>query len=190
MADGIERCKDPADPERCRSVARGSQCMMKAAPGAQNCPLHGGTSTVSKNNRKELYNLQLSKWRAKLLTLGSSSAILNIRDEIGVSRLCLQELLEKCNDGNELIIYEPNISRLTMNISKLVSECFKLESHMGQLLDKAALSAFAGKVIDIICTHVDDEDLRKTIAGEIVMAAQSAGTQDDETTESTGEEDL
>lgn len=183
MADGIKRCTDPADPERCKGTAKGSQCMMKVVPGTEYCPMHGGRIQENVNNRKELNNLRLTKWRAKLIEQTSSPAILCIRDEIGVARICLQEIMEKCDSANELIIYEPNISRLVMNISKLVDNCFKLETGMGQLLDKAALAVFAGKVIDVICTNIDDEELRKKIAGEIVMISQQAGKDEPATEE-------
>lgn len=186
MADGIERVTDMADPNRCKGVARGSQCTMKALPNTEYCPMHGGRIQENSNNRKEIHNLKLTKWAARLSQMANSSSIFSLRDEIGVMRITLEELLNKCSDANELLIYEPNICRLTMNIGKLVKDFHSIEQNMGQLLSKQALMDFAGQVVDIICQKIDDEALRKEIAGEIITIACEAGN---ESSDDDGEED-
>jgi hypothetical protein len=148
---------------------------MKAVPGGKYCPMHGGRHEEKAQNAEEVRNLRLSKWKGELARLGNSPAIYSLRDEIGVMRLTLQEMVNRCENANELLVWEPNISRLTMNIGRLVKDFHSLEANLGQLLDKQALIEFGGKIIDIICDKIKDEELRKEIAGAILVEVRYAG---------------
>jgi len=174
----FERVSDPTDPRRCQGNDARGQCQMVAIDGSNYCIRHGGHNAVVSREKEALKNLKLTKFKARLAELGSSSHLMSLRDEIAIVRMTLEETVNQCEGPSDLITMSGQIAALVGNIEKLVKSCHSIEEKTGHLLSKDALSNFAGKVIDIIVRHVADEDARRIIAGEIVDAV--SGEQPDE----------
>jgi hypothetical protein len=169
--NSFERVKDPADPRRCQGSSKGSQCTIVAVEGSKYCKMHGGASVANKAKRDELRNLKLSKFKARLVQLGNSTDIMSLRDEIAITRMTLEELINSCEGPSDLITFSGQISAMVNNVGKLVKDCHSIEEKTGHLLGRDALMQFAGNVIDIIIKHVADENIRRAIAADIVEAA-------------------
>lgn len=176
--DKFERIKEPDQSNRCQGNDAKGQCTMVAIEGSTYCIRHGGHSVARAVEKGELRNLKISKFKARLAVLGNSDNLMSLRDEIAVMRMTLEELVESCAGPADLIINCGQIAALVGNIGKLVKDCHSIEEKTGHLLSKDALSNFAGKVIDIIVTHVDDENVRRAIAGEIVNAVSESSNPD------------
>ncbi len=166
----FERITSPDDPRRCQSNDANGQCKFVRVEGSEYCNQHGGHHAITRERKEGLRNLKLTKFKARLAILGNSSHLMSLRDEIAVVRMTLEELINSCEGASDLIMMSGQIAALVNNIGKLVKDCHSIEEKTGHLLSKDTLSQFAGKVIDIVVKHVEDEDARRRIAGDIVHA--------------------
>ena len=156
------------DPNQCQHIIpTQGQCPLKACPGGQYCPAHGGNAGVQAAEKKSLRNYQLNKFRVRTAELGNSSEILSLKDEIGILRLLIEEKINQCHDQTELMLMSGPLSDLIMKVDRVVTSCNKLESKLGNFLDKTAILNFAQQIIKIICNNVDDELVIEKISEEI-----------------------
>jgi hypothetical protein len=175
MAD-IVKCNELDDPNRCQAVNSQGQCRNKAVCTddgiyGEYCLAHGGNKFLQKHQQAGIRNYQLDKFKARLSRHATSPALKNLRDEIAILRMMMEERLNRCDTPMDLILYSGPISDLVMKIEKIVASCHKLEGSMGQLLDKSALLQFASEVIDIIGTEVNetitDKELGEVLIGKV-----------------------
>lgn len=93
---------------------------------------------------------KLLKWQERVSQFAEHSEAKNLRDEIGILRMMLEERLNMCTDSQELMMHSSVISSLVEKIERTVLSCHKLEDSMGSLLDKSILIQFADRVISIV----------------------------------------
>jgi hypothetical protein len=167
-----QRIEHEFDPERCKStITIGSnqkQCNFKRVQGSDYCQIHGGnkvTESIEKNNLK-MY--RLTKWQARLAEFSSSSELKSLTNEIGILRICLEEMLNQCNSATILICYSDKISSLATNIEKLVNSCHKLDLSLGQYLDQTQAINLVETIITIINSnnHIAGAD-KESLASDI-----------------------
>lgn len=172
MASGdykIEKVSDPADPMRCQAVIKSQgQCPNKATVLGGFCAAHGGNKAIVAQEKENIRNYQVAKWQTKLNRHADSPRIKNLRDEIAILRMTLEERLNRCHDESELLLQSHVISDLVGRIERLVKTCHTLEGSMGQLLDKQAVLNFASGVIKIISDELQDEEVLNRIADKII----------------------
>lgn len=164
---------DKDDPRRCQGVkpTRG-QCDNKAMDNSNFCPAHGGNLGRDKAKRQELRNYRLAKFNSRLVELGSSEGIMSLRDEIAILRIMLEEKWNSAKDTFDLIMMSGPIGDLVMKVEKLVTSANKLESKLGNHLDKTKILQFAQTIVQIIGQHVTDEETLETIAEEILTTLE------------------
>lgn len=168
----FERC-EPDDPNRCQASGDKGQCTYKAIDGFQYCPRHNA-SRKAEAQRESLRNYRLGKFQARVEEFADSDKVKCLREEIGITRILLEEIINQCNTGVDMIMYSNKISDLVTRIDKLVNSCHRLEQSTGMLLDKQALQQLADNIITIITKHVDD-DAAGAIATEIMETLLTAG---------------
>jgi len=122
--------------------------------------MHGGQ--IGKSTEAKMYRLQ--KYQARLTELKDHEAALSLRNEIGILRMTLEEILNKCDNAVDLMIHSAKISRLVQDIGKLVVESKKLEAGLGNLLDRQVVLTLASAIIDVIGEIIDDPDQLAQIA--------------------------
>jgi hypothetical protein len=157
-----ESIDSPTDPYRCQATGRRGQCSfrgIKLADGSYGtrCILHGGNKQVEAETAKSLKQYRLTKWQAKLDRFSESTIIKSLREEIGILRILLEERLNQTHDTPDLILQSGPISDLVLKIEKIVTSCHKLESRMGQHLDKAAVIQLASRFVAIISEELADQ---------------------------------
>lgn len=167
MSEDIKRVKDEADPNRCQATNSQGQCMNVSVEHGDMCLAHGGNMQENKHKRIELNNYRLDKQYARAKNFAESEHSKNLRDEIGILRMVLEEKLNQVSDNFDLVLNAGPISDLILKIEKLVTSCHKLEGSMGQLLDKPAILTFASEVIKIITDVISDEMQVSIIANKI-----------------------
>ncbi len=163
MPGGFTKTPYEEHPNRCQAVNVQGQCRnlgIELLNGGYtaNCLAHGGNKQRDSQKALSLRNYRVDKWRAKLQRLGNTPDIKNLRDEIGILRLLMEERLNKCADATDLILQSGPISDLVMKIEKVVASCHKLEGSMGMLLDKQAILQFAQTVIGIIAAELEGQE--------------------------------
>lgn len=173
----ISKVADPADPTRCKTATQDGQCLNKAVPGCNNCMIHGGAGQLVAQAGVGLKNYRLSKFQAQVARMGNSDGVKSLRDEIGILRMIMEEQLNRCEDASDLMIASHTITDLVLKIEKVVVSCTKLESSLGQTMDKQALLNFASQVIGIIGNHVTDSETLDAISDNILKALSSTETE-------------
>ena len=147
----VKRCSDPDDPNRCQAQKRDSdQCMNLSMLGSKYCPVHGGNQGLIAQKKEDLFNYRLTKFKERIQDFATNPNIKNLREEIGVTRLMLESLINECKNANDLLMHSSKISGLIRDISSLVNSSHKLESSMGVLLDKMSAVQLSQEIVTII----------------------------------------
>lgn len=165
---------DDEDLDRCTAVAGGGQCNLRAVPGSKFCPAHGGNKAFHAIKKQEMRNYRLSKSKARfqqrLIQLGNNDNITSLRDEIAILRIMIEERINSCADAQELMMISSPLSDLIMKVEKVVVSCNKLESKLGNLLDRTKAVQFAQIIVQIIGNYITDEEQLDKISDEILQA--------------------
>lgn len=168
MENKFTRC-EADDPGRCQSILKGGQgqCPYKAVEGFKFCPLHHGRE-LSAEKKNRVNNYRLDKYQARVNEFADNDAVKSLREEIGIMRMLLEEIVNQCHSTTDLILFQPKISDLVMRVEKLVVSCQRLETANHMLLDKTAVIHLANIVVQIIGTHIPNEDTVGAIGTQIV----------------------
>jgi len=165
----IQKVSYAADPRRCQaSMSNSAQCMNVAVEGGTVCLVHGGNRQIASIENQSIYKFRVAQWRNRIGEFQEISNIKSLREEIGVLRLLLEELVNNCRTDLDLILRASAISDMVMKIERVVLSCNKLEASMGQHLDKAALMQFASQIVEVITNRLDDTEIVNAIAIDIL----------------------
>ena len=165
MAEGLIVCA-PDDPNRCQSVTAFGQCTKLSLEGATDCQMHINRQSV--RNKDLINGYHLTKWQARLDRLADANGVRSLRTEIGVLKMTLESVLQRCQSDEDLIEYSNKIMALTEKIEKVVLSCSRLERTTGMMLDKTAALQIAGNICTIIGNHVDDPVAIEAITTQII----------------------
>ena len=148
----IERCSDEDDPDRCQGQQRDSnQCMNKSLKGSNFCAVHGGNKALAIKEKDDSMMFRLTQFKARVQDFATNPGIKGLREEIGITRMILEELLNgKCKTATDLLMHSSKISSLIRDISILVQATHKLESSMGILLDKMSAIQLSQEIVVVI----------------------------------------
>lgn len=160
----IEKATDPAD--QCQAVNHIGQCQNKKVVGCDFCYSHGGNGFIKKQEEQALNNYRLNKFHARLKEMRSSSTIKDLRDEIGILRLMLEERFNSFANSNEMILQSGAIGDLVMKIEKLVTSCHKLDEKTKMVVDKATVITIAEQLIASVSKNVKDSDATDKIIAD------------------------
>lgn len=159
----VKRATGPAD--RCQFVTRTGQCNCAREGLADFCASHGGAITVKP---KRIY--ALTHYKARLERFADDPNRKTLHEELGILRMMLESILNRCSDDHELIMQSGPISELVGKVERLVISADKLDQRAGQLLDKSVLLKFASSVVDIIANHFGDDPRVNQVADDILKA--------------------
>jgi len=137
-------------------------------PGANHCARHGGNMANPKE--KHLRNYRLTKWKNRVGELADSQGIKSLREEVGILRIIMEEMLNQCEDATDLLLYSSRMADLVMKIEKVVISCDKMESKMGMLLSRESVLQLAGEFVSIIADQVDDMEVIDAISMKMIQA--------------------
>jgi hypothetical protein len=165
MADNIKICA-PDDPNRCQGVTAFGQCNKLSIEGRERCPMHDGAKSIK--DRKEIQGYQIAKWQVRLDRLAGAESVRSLRTEIGVLKMTLEALLNRCHDEDDLIEKESAFSNLIMKIEKIVVSCSRLERTTGMMLDKTAALQIAANICNIIGEELSDPAQIERITDKII----------------------
>lgn len=156
-------------PDRCQSLMSGvGQCNNVKVPGGDFCIIHGGGRVLSSQRKEAARNYQLTKFKARVNEFADSTAAKSLREEIGIARMQLEFIVNKCNDETDLLMQSEKISKLITQIQLLVMSCQKLEEKAGSLLDKTQLFVICESIVTIIADHVTDPEVLDIVASKIM----------------------
>ena len=119
-----------------------------------------------------LYRLQI--WQQRLDEFAESNDASTLKAEIGILRMTLESILNKCTTSSDLLLYSNKISDLAVKIEKLIASSHRIERSLGNLLDRTAALNFAEKVITVVSAHIDDPAVIDIISSGIIDALKEA----------------
>lgn len=184
------RCTDPYDPKRCQAVHETMQCPYMAVEGRKFCPRHVGQAGLPDNARSSRYEYRLGKFHSRVKDFAENPMIKNLRDEIGVLRVILEELMTQCNDSQELLFASGKITMIIDKIRDLVRTAHDLDTKLGNQLSKVQVVETAETILSIVCQHVKDPSalakIADALAAKIFTRAADAFPSSDVIIESTG----
>jgi len=170
----LERC-EPDNPKRCQAVCGGAtgQCPYLAVPGFKHCKMHHGQE-LSSQRKAQKHQYNLGKWQARIEEFEGHEQIRSLRSEIGITKMVLEAVVNKCEDAHELMMNSSKISELVSKIEKLVPLMQKMEDHAGITLDKAAVLQLADTIAAIMADYLEDPDDKAECADRIISAIVEA----------------
>ena len=157
---------------RCEATIVNGQCRNIKEGGTNFCFLHGANKGIAKANSEIQRNYRLGRWQERINQLADNDQIKSLREEVGILRMMMEEILTKCEDSTDLLLYSSRISDLAMKIERLVISCDRLENRMGQLLSKRAVLQLAGEYVQIINTFVTDPETMEQIGTQMLAVTQ------------------
>lgn len=155
--------------ERCEATVKSGQCPYKKARGTNHCEMHGANSGENARRVEVARNYRLQRWQQRVGELADNQSIKSLREEVGILRMLLEEMLNQCETSLDLLLYSQKMSDLVMKIEKLVTSCDKLENRMGLLLDKNSVLQLAATYVQIINNYVPDPDIIESISQEMAQ---------------------
>ena len=168
-----KKISDEDDPRRCQCVIPSKgQCSNVQVEHSQYCPAHGGNKAFDAAKKKELRNYRLNKYNKRIQELGNSDVIMSLREEIALLRILIEEKINRCDTELDMILMSGPLSDLVMKVEKVVSSCNRLDSKLGEHLDKTKILQYAQMIVQIIAKYVDDDKVIEAINEDIFTALQ------------------
>ena len=158
--------------ERCGATVKTMQCPYRKLEGGNNCAMHAGSIPAVSGDEKALKNYRLNRWKQRISELADNSQVKNLREEIGILRMILEEMLNQCETSMDILLYSTRMSDLVVKIERLVVSCDKLENRMGLMLGKDSILQLASTYVNIINMHVDNPETLEVISQEILDATK------------------
>jgi hypothetical protein len=152
-------------PDRCQSNNAFAQCRLKKIPGSDYCAIHSGAGNNIVKNNLSMY--RLTKYRARLKEFAEYEGIKSLRDEIGILRIMVEEIMNKCQSDTDIILYSSKISDLVTRIEKAVATCHKIDKDSGFYLDQTQVVLFAERMIQIIMETINSDTEKEIVATKI-----------------------
>jgi hypothetical protein len=166
--------------ERCEGTISTGQCINCKVPGTNFCPNHGANSSLQAKNGQAVRNYRLQRWKQRVGEMADNDGIKSLREEVGILRMILEEMLNSCKDSTDLLLFSQRMSELVMKIEKLVTSCDRLENRMGLLLSKDSVLQLAATYVQIINLHIDDPNKIEAISNDILQATETFEVSGDE----------
>jgi hypothetical protein len=161
---------EPDDPNRCQGTAGNFQCHHPKVAGSNFCQYHASARDRGQVVVKSTRQYRLAKWQARLSEFAEHPEIKSLREEIGIARITLEEIINQCHSPQQLVMASQRVSDLVTRIEKLVSACHRLEERTGAVLDKTAAIQLANRIISVIADHVENADVLEKVADELIKA--------------------
>ncbi len=156
--------------ERCEGSRATGACPNNKSHGTDFCMLHGANKQVIVLKEETKRTYRLNRWQKRMGELADDNQIKSLREEIGILRIVMEEIVNSCDDAMDLLMKSHRICDVAMKIEKLVVSCDKLEKSMGTLLSKRAILQLAGEWSQVIESHVTDADTLESISEGMLLS--------------------
>lgn len=155
------------------------QCFYRREPGSDKCIRHAGHAAANRLKKEEVRNYRLVRYQRRVSELAESEGVKSLREEIGILRMVLEEILNSCESTNDLLMYSTKISSLSRDIERLVVSCHRLESSLGFLIDKSTVLNISNQIVQVVSNHIKDERQLDLITSQIINTISGDGLFED-----------
>ena len=144
---------------RCKRIKKdGTRCNKMAIRGLEVCGIHGGS----------IKHLQMSKYAFKTQQLQTAYEeflvdpdILDCKDELALTRTCLQAILSRIKDMDLETLSGDAIGSITMmakDVTEIAERISKIEKGMKLHINVEHLQMVTSQIVDIVSTYIDDDE--------------------------------
>lgn len=159
------RVDDEFDPDRCQATGRNSQCPYKAMSGVEYCARHGGKAQLKREADERYRMYHLERWKKRVDELAGTPEIKDLHEEVGIVRMILEEIVNQCQDAQDLLRHSSKIIQAVDKIEKLITTLDRIDSR--QNLEPAVLAQLAAQWVQIITVHVTDPHVLEKLSQEL-----------------------
>lgn len=160
----VERIKSNDDPRRCESGGKTGQCPMVRTPNSRYCNRHSGALTEIKIARQDAELYKLSVFKARLESFGQAEGVIGLRQEIGIMRILIEEMMNQIKGPNDVVIYSVKIGDLISKLNRLVTDAHKLESQLESTIDRNKLNKICDGIGELIAPFLSPDQLSSVAA--------------------------
>lgn len=136
--------------------------------GSRYCGRHGANKEIEAARKASANQYRVQVWQQRMTEFTENDQVKSLRAEIGILRLLIETILNRCSNSEELLLYSNKISDLTMKLEKIVTACDKLDRSMGLMLDKGTALKLASDIVTLISEHVNDPEVVDAISNGII----------------------
>ncbi len=180
MSDMI-RVRDLDDPNRCGHLKAGEgQCMMKSVEGGTRCKVHGGGTQLKVLQKQQLKAYAKNRWAKSIKENANDSEIKSLREELGIARIMLDGVLNRCKDSHDLLMMSTPIDNMLKTINLIQKTSHGIEKDLNNMIGPDALNRFADEMFNIIMEEVPDANTVNRIALKLGRALQKSQNGDPE----------
>lgn len=165
----------PHDPRRCQFVASNGQCVYIKKEKSNFCEIHAAGSTA-KEKKFQLARYRLQQYQERVAEFSNDDEIKSLREEIGIMRMALEQVIVQCQSANDLLIRSDKISNMVGQIQRLVESAQKLEERNNNLLDRKIVIIIADSIVTLIGNYITDPDKLTEIGSKICESIENAAS--------------
>lgn len=129
---------------------------------------HGGAFVRRRKKLKGLRNYRLNQYQQRADQLVESEKLKDLRDEVAILRILLEERFNACGNASELILHSNSIADLVVKINTLVTSCQKLDMQLGDMLNRETVLEMADKITALLSEELDDTEMMERISAGMV----------------------
>ena len=148
---------------RCEWITPNGQCKCEATQG-KFCDQHGHIS-AKEGLRHYLITNRLVGDSADRHC--AANEIKDLRDEISLTRALIETRLNLAQEDAEVIASMGILHQYLTTVEKLVSACHRMDTNLGNLLNKASVLSLAQELVNIISEELGDLPNRDEIVDRI-----------------------
>lgn len=153
-----ERCK-PDDPHRCTAQTSRGQCAFKAVPPGTTCIMHGGTHTLQKTAKSELYAIKTTAMASRIKEFKEHPEARSLSNELALTRISLEAVLNECQSPYDYIQHSGQIMQLISLINNTLQSNIKLDQRLKELLSAKDVVALAQDLLNAVATILGEQNL-------------------------------
>lgn len=150
----------------CKAPMSSGPCRHYALPGKDYCSMHQNVYTRTEN-AKSIYQFRLAQYQARVDELADHPQLRSLTNELAVSRMVLEEIVNKCDNEAKFLAYQPRIHQMLQLVGDLTVKCQRLEQQFGGLLSINEVFQILDAFADIIGKYVTDAAIVRRISEEI-----------------------
>lgn len=165
-----ERITDLTDPRRCKGAAPDGQCQNVAEHGSDYCRAHGGRTDLKEAEDKRGYLLAKAGERARLVGMADElEPVKELRDLIALQHMLIEKRYNLIKDDTDILTACGPLNQMLTTMEKLINSCHKIETNLGELLQRHAVLTLAKEMVRIVIDELDGIENYEYIIDQITQ---------------------
>lgn len=141
--------------------------VFKPVEGTNVCPRHGANNVIKQQNKQKIYEINSERLRGRINVLASNPKRYTLDEELGVTRLTLEQLLNTIKE-DEIYLHTDSISSLVSQIQKLVDSSIKVSKQLKLLMTPEDMNKVVQTLVDVLDRMIEDKEVLDAIATELL----------------------